>query len=396
MLKTIFLIAPVFLFSFTLDPHPAVPITNDASVNSSVAIAGSDTGFMAAWQGTGAGVVTSFSADNGTTWNTPVINPHDAVTIYKVMVAASGSKYVTCWTQPDPGFATGNVTVSVSSNEGATWSDLIPVSLGATANPPSKICASSQGFMATWTATGGSPYNVWAAFSLDGLTWGAPVQVNPDLLPCPYDEVSVAGNADGFMVSWLYYNSDTTFYEGYSSFSSDLGATWGTPVRIHDQVGTVTDITLSATSAGFLATWTSSDNNGFSSFSSNNGASWSSPFELVTGLWSYSIPIISSGTGAGFVTAWFDADGNAGARFSSNGLSWDPAVSVASSVVRANSNFVGVSAVAGSCIFTLWENDSNGYSSYSPFPLSSSGPVTAPSTFFRSVTPNKPGKGLFH
>lgn len=390
------------LFSTTLNLGPIVPITTDGSVVSPVAVAGNSDGFMAVWNDgvTFGDVMTSFSSDLGLTWGTPVLAGTDSS--YVISITARGPVFLIAWVNTDTGFSQGIATTAFSTDQGQTWSSPVAVSPtfgtdGGTVNPPVVLAHNSSGYMVAWTAPDMSfNRNIWTSFSADGVTWTTAVQASPDGFEAPYDEVSIAANDSGFLLSWAHMDRGALLT--YTSFSSDNGASWSDPTQNVEanQFYSSTFTTIVGTSEGFMAGWIDGTQNVSCDFSTDNGMSWS-PKKLISSVLGLS-NVGFANTGDGVIATWIDTAMNARAAFSSNhGVSWSDPVEITSdgTVQVAYLNVIGVSSVTPNYMFTWFSSDNN---ALSRGPSASSSPSEIPnhsSTLFPQTAPNRPGKGLF-
>ena len=115
---------------------------------------------------------------------------------YGVWVAANSKGFVLLWVDISPGFASGAVLATFTSDLGNTWST--PVTLdNANVFPQITITATESGFLATWWND--SESSIKSAFSSDGTTWGTAVTIDTDNENFPSVPPQAAGNGSNFL-----------------------------------------------------------------------------------------------------------------------------------------------------------------------------------------------------
>ena len=91
-----------------------------------------------------------------------------------------------------------------------------------------------------------------------------------------YSPVSVAGTSAGFMSAW----QDSVSYNVLTSFSTNLGASWNTPVQVDTE--SIYYVNVAGKGSTFVVTYTRlnpgySNGSLYASASSDQGATWSRP-----------------------------------------------------------------------------------------------------------------------
>jgi len=344
------------LFGDPLIPATPVAITTSSDVISPTFACANNSGFLATWKNNTTSIMTSFSPNNGSSWNTAVAVTHSS-TLYP-RVSAGASTIVVTW-----GGMTMAPCSNYSLNNGASWSPVVFISHDVAAGIDIPVCANNQGFLVTYTDNGSS--NAYAAFSVDGAIWSTKVQVNATAGSVSTNfSTSCAGLGNVFIAAWMDNDSNLQ-----ASMSSNNGLTWSAPVALTSDGSANSEISLSATNSGFLASWNNTSGNAYSSFSIDNGLSWGAPVLISTGLEiDGNFSLGASGSAYGFVSAWQSTDSTAFASLSSNnGLSWSSPVEVSpiSSLDEEIPNMVGACFAGNNCLFTWTDNTGNAVSSLS-------------------------------
>lgn len=220
-------------------------------------------------------------------------------------VAIGGDTWIVVWSTsfPVPGTSDWNadVVVARSTNGGATWSSPQRLHADAALNTPvptARLATDSAGtWIVTWESSddlggiAGIDPDVFVARSTDdGLSWTNPQLVTThthraDTAP----DIAFAGSA--WVVAW---SSIATIvgplgatYEIYRATSTDGGATFSAPQKLHTASSDDMRVTLAADSSGtLLATWQVAEGLGGTlgadldlvfAMSTDAGVSWSSP-----------------------------------------------------------------------------------------------------------------------
>jgi len=378
----------LFPLSACISPETPVPIVMGGSVSQGTNVAGNGSGFVAGWRTNMNLAATSFSSNQGQTWSSPATFGSNVISL--VSLSAQSSKFLAAWITN-----VRNVSASVSSN-GLSWSAPVVIASdggGETIQTFVTTAATNAGFMAIWTSDLLSVgIYVKTSFSADGVNWNAPVSIPTAFFPTA-NKISIAGNANGFLAGF----TDDTIDQGYVSFSSDNGMTWGTPVLVAPTLGNNCTLGLGANASGFMAAWVDSSGKIATSFSSDNGATWSSPVQIQMSIaFSGSVPRVSANSGS-FVVAWtqgFSLEAQASCT-QNQGITWSNPY-IFESIL--NAPIFDVSVFGSRAMFTWHDTANNPISTYSP--ISGGGgdgaDSTLPSDFFRQITPNRPGKTVFN
>jgi hypothetical protein len=183
------------------------------------------------------------SADNGRTWTSPVTVTDDTAAFgshnfHALTIGPDGTVYVS-WLDGRTGKSAAYVTYS--SDNGATWAPNVRMSVGeACPCCRTALAAGPNGVVyAAWRAvlTGNIRDIVVARSSNHGATWSAPVRVHADAWKidgCPHAGPSVQLDAAGKLhVLWWTGKPDAAgvFYAA----SSDSGATFSEPITVSSQ-----------------------------------------------------------------------------------------------------------------------------------------------------------------
>jgi len=253
-------------------PQTPLSITTDNSVNKGVEVAGNSTGFVAGWKNSSNQAVVSFSADHGQTWTTPVT--FGDVESF-VGLCAQNSNFLATWLDR-MGVMPASIYTSLSS-DGVTWGSPVLVSMGISfPQAEATSAATDAGFMTIWTQLIGMTNVVSTSFSPNGITWNSAVTIPTSFSPFIVD---IAGNEEGFLAA-ITSNTDPDL--GYVSFSEDMGVSWS-PILLITPVANQTRLSVAGNSSGFLTAWIDmTTNQVFTSFSSDNGQNWTTPVQVST------------------------------------------------------------------------------------------------------------------
>ena len=315
-----------------LDPLPIVSDTNMANRPSNdrelhIAVDPNDPNHLAAGantRGSGNGQRWYVSTDGGTTWTDGVLpfgtinsdgNPTNAtMSDPSVAFGSNGEIYYSALTNGSN--APCDLFVSVSSDDGATWTD--PAN-GLIAEGGTSVCndkqmilvdnANNDNVYAAWTPFGGGN-NLELVFSRDtggntgGLAFSAPVVLSTDSAQnsCQNHGADLAQQANGDLyVSWTTFCNGLT--DGANSTvwvarSTDLGLTFSAPVTVAATDNVAPNIATGfrartfpsieadpATGRLFVVYSDYTDSDGgdadiLISSSSDNGATWTAPSEV--------------------------------------------------------------------------------------------------------------------
>ncbi len=354
------LLIPIAGFSNPITPGTPEMIPPGASpVVSATAVAGSSDGFIAVWRDSMNNILWNSSTD-GITWNAADIieMPMGGGTPGENPSVCKGSLgYVAAWYVQKA----LNNAVHVSLFNGSSWStpqtlDFSgPVLIGNTVS----VAANAQGFMVVSSWHAGLSEHVYSNFSSDGTTWGT--KVNISTMPGGYAP-SVAGYGNTFIATWEESNNPQ------ASISTDMGTTWNS-YSIASDGSAYSQVTVSATSLGYLAAWVDMSGVAHSSFSSD-GMVWSAPVQIASGVdTADAVGIGLSGTSHGFIAAWEDSSNNANASFSADGASWSSPVQIGTGLDAITGSLVGVSFFGARSLFT-WTGSSDPYSNLSQVQIS--------------------------
>jgi hypothetical protein len=151
------------------------------------------------------------------------------------------------------------VKVALSSDEGASWSDPVTVSIPGftTISYPQVGCfACEEGFLLSYR----DDVALYSVFSADGVRWSTSVvttqvtQVVSDYIP------AVSGNSRGFAIAWVGTDNNV-----YVNISEDQGMSWGSPIAVtHDGSvlsPNISNITLSIQNDQCILGWINSAGN---------------------------------------------------------------------------------------------------------------------------------------
>lgn len=351
-----------------LDPQPPVTIFAPGTVDTPTFVCSTNSGFLATWSEDD--TVYASTTSNGTGWSkTPVTV--EASTDLNPRACANSSAIVITWGIMAVAGGGSNPSVSYSTNGGTSWTST-NISTGNAIGDSVPICVGNQGFMASFNAS----QNAFSVFSANGTTnWGFnQVQITTGgqagTLSSDY-AATVAASGNTYVVAWVNTSND-----GKTSYSTNNGTTWNTPISITGATSLTTEVSIVGTTAGFLAAWCETGGNIYSSFSSD-GTSWPETPTLIASGANTEVVVGLSGSSTDFIATWITSGGAANASYSSNnGATWSTPVVVSSTDTpdSLDYNIIGVSLGASNYLFT-WTSSSNAYSS--------SGPIPAPRSFRR-------------
>lgn len=191
------------------------------------------------WRPSPGPILIASSRDGGNTWTEPISILPDAWTATRPQVQAFGTSVLVGFSSPgSSGFSIGAV---VSTDDGRTWGNAIPVSPPDPCGqwPQPSVAVSLQGIFAiSWSSeTGGAGCSaewgnsteVWAATSSDGgRSFSGPLRVaGPPAWAGPsFGDAAAFDDGGQLSVAWrsIAYNWTSAFV--YVANSADLGATF--------------------------------------------------------------------------------------------------------------------------------------------------------------------------
>jgi hypothetical protein len=183
------------------------------------------------------------------------------------------------------GFETGdlNVVAQQSSDQGKTWSPIVPVSPGFPASggdsapmvvtPTGRVDVLYQGYHITNPVTYTmAPAHSYFTSSTNGSTWTAPVVVGPQAGTMSLSEWWIDGDIglDGGGTLYATWDTQTTAGDiGWLAFSTDGGRQWSAPQRVtfdHDRAVHIVEVAGGAPGEAFVAWQTDSSPLGYATY----------------------------------------------------------------------------------------------------------------------------------
>lgn len=199
-------------------------------------------------------------------------------------------------------------------------------------------------------------------FSSDGMSWNSPTVTS---IPS-YTGIWTSGTSAGFMATFIGIPIGYSTAAPFGIFTSTQGNTWINETIIESSATIATPVTVSGTSAGFMATWLDADDaNAYWSFTSDNGVTWSIPAKITTSGLVNTSPygaVIVSGSSTGFLAAWMQTDHKAYTSFF-NGSSWSSPAVIPMTINVGSDVWVSSNASGFMAVWT--DESSNGYASFS-------------------------------
>ena len=305
--------------------HSSTPvnISSSCSAQNAETIQASDpavNGVYDAWMGC-KGIGFASSLDGGTTWSVPQTligsagqkggrswDPAVAVapdgTVYvSFMVSRSGLSYPVIDVSTDHG-ATFKTAGAITPPDPKNWGDrdFIAVAPNGDLYLTWDYGPSAAALQFVCSPTGSCAFsagdvNVVFQKSTDGgRTWSAMTHISPGFPNSGADSTPILVEPNGVIdVAYQGYDvtniptDDLTVAYTYFARSTDGGATWSTPVKIHGEVGSMNsaewwiDGAMALGPDGTIyATWDTQGSNsdtGWLSFSQDHGATWSTPVQ---------------------------------------------------------------------------------------------------------------------
>lgn len=289
--------------------------------------------------------------------------------------------------------------IQVSPNSGSPGGNSIS-SVVSCAAPVASCSFPRSGFMSVWTSLDSGINNLWSNFSCDGVSWNPANarQINQSALQSVNQNyASVCGNFAVFFTMWQHVQG--LINQGWGSFSVDQGQTWSTPTIFFSDMALNSTPAIAATENGFLIAYIGkvgrtieSQFFGFIIPGMDNTIVPKEIFYRQIPV-PYIISDISlSATSIGFVASWIASDNNVYACFfPQTTLMWTNIVQVSTGGKLDNTDPVGISALADRCLIT-WRVGTNAFSSFVPFPASN---IPYSRGLNSGKNPSNPGKGLF-
>lgn len=326
------------------------------------------------------------SANNGMSWTAPALLNTNGTTDtrddVRPQIGYSTGSWVVAWESENPieddGSVDDDIHVSISTNNGMSWSD--PAYLnpnGATDNPTGlgddkyvQLATDGLGnWMAVWEQredieismddrTGPDQDIVASSSSDNGVSWNALTMVNTTTLGDSIDDMrpQIATDGNGTWLSaWHQPGGFGNDAEIFMARSTNAGANWTNPAEISmsNQPGSDEGVFLTSDGVGnWVATWESlqdldgaggTDWDLFVARSTNSGTSWTFP-ELLnssassdTDFDDTDVQVVTDFTGA-WIAVWnsrADLSGEIGndadvfvSLSRNNGLNWTPALAL--------------------------------------------------------------------
>ncbi|HTS89393.1 MAG TPA: sialidase family protein [Gemmatimonadales bacterium] len=177
-----------------------------------------------------------------------VRDPVGSLTIYgetppKLAYGSDGTIYAAYLvTRAIPGhqWPVNTLRFASSTDHGVRWSGAATVqadtAYGGSTDDHALLVAPDGTLYLSWLAMTGDTSHTYAAHSQDqGKTWSVPVKVDSGP-SCPCCRTALAVGPDGrLFAAWrkIYHPGSGQMRDIVVAFSSDRGATWSTPVRVH-------------------------------------------------------------------------------------------------------------------------------------------------------------------
>ena len=309
-------------------------------------IAGATAGaLVAGWlalSATPATALTDWQSESFLVKQSGVFAPVNAI----VKSSADGQKITSVWTlDTTDNTAKAQVQTRSSADGGKTWGEAQTLSEPADGAPRPSIAASTDGNTVTVVYLVPDNQLVAHAYSRTstdaGATWGAPVNVTPDVGIDGALDPQVASSADGKTLAVVWTTSSSV----WSAISTDGGVTWSAQKRLTgpNSGGTSPALAISDNGKKIAASWNGvqfqgNDQKVTVSVSSDTGETWSSPRVRAgsSETQNYGRQIVMSGDGSKVHVIWTNSDGDNAqsvrtASSTDSGASWTDSTEIGSS-----------------------------------------------------------------
>jgi hypothetical protein len=291
-------------------------------------------------------------------FGTPIVVPGSSGidTDYSQPVVASSSLgFAVCWQD-----GSTNVWASNTTNLGSTWnSDMVDANSSAYPN----IAGNGDGFLVTWIYVPpgyASGFPSSSLYDKDSLTWSDPEDI--DGLPDQSPPVFVGNAGSNFIAVWQSIVDSKIFV----NVTSD-GTTW---LGSSPQVATGVDIkgvTACGNNDKYIVAWNDlTDNKIRVAYSSDSGTTWEPPYDVIDTTMSLYFGCVGSFANQdGFLLVYSDNGKNLWSIFSVDGLVWSDPTLIATDLLVINYFIPAITNTDKGFVVAWVDENNNGFASLS-------------------------------
>lgn len=291
-------------------------------------------------------------------FGTPIVVPDSSdifTNVSRPVVASSSLGFAVCWQD-----ASTNVWASNTTNLGSTWnSDTVDTNSSAYPN----IAGNGDGFLVTWisAAPGYNPGSPSSSFyDKDLLTWSSPEAI--DVSTGEFPPVFVGNAGSNFIAVWQSNGGGNI----YVNVTSD-GTTW---LGSSPQVATgrnIQGVTACGNNDKYIVAWNDLNVDKIQvAYSSDSGTTWETPYDVIdTTMSSYYGCVGSFANQDGFLLVYSDDSQNLWSIFSQDGALWSAPTLIATDLLVIDYFIPAITNTDKGFVVAWVDENNNGFASLS-------------------------------
>ena len=187
----------------------------------------------------------SYSTDGGSTWATPFLPHHDGTSFqhgFASLFELPGGTLGLVWLdgrnseffEDDP--TSGTMTLRYAAYD-ANWTQIVDTEVDHRVCEccPTTAVVTADGVLTAYRDRSDQEVRDIAVSRLENGRWTPPTMVNPDGWKteyCPVNGPMLSARGRDVVVAWYRVADDQG--QAYAAFSTDVGRTWGPPIRLDD------------------------------------------------------------------------------------------------------------------------------------------------------------------